>query len=409
MPDFERWGLRGNPYTTSPIDKQNLDLFVGREDYIKVASRVIDEKSILVVEGNRGVGTTSFSNYLRFTKESRGNVLTPLREISVGNGWNEELLLANVLSSVTWELEGKVPSKYKEQYNNIKAISQRVRETYRDISIQLSAVGTGVGINKPTLVTMPPLIPTTTLVQHLLEVKNLIQVSGFQKETIIQLNNLDVGTLFIPEQLSSFFNKIRDILQIAGYTWILVGDLGLRNFIADKVDRLDDIISYDCYLEPLTLDEVELAIQARITKYSANDHPVQPLSEELIRILYQATNGRIRQIFGFATRLIHSVSENLFIEQITPEIALPIITREVEDRLRQHHVTKRERKVLEEIVAQLGVTPSNLSRKIGLSPTNLSRILSHLLASRCVSVIKEGRMRKYSAAPDVQIAFSKNM
>lgn len=409
MPDFERWGLKGNPYTTAPIDKENLDLFVGRESDLKVASSVIEEQGVLVVEGNRGVGTTSFGNYLRFTKELQGHILTPLRELSVGTGWNEELLLANVLSSITWELEEKIPSKYKAKYEEIKSISRQIRATYRDVSLQLSAMGVaGVGVNKRTVVTVPQLIPTATLIQHLLDIKNLSDASGYHKGTIIQLNNLDVGTLFDPAQLASFLNGIRDLLQIEGYTWILVGDTGLRRFIADKVDRLDDIIAYDCYLEPLRLEEVKLAIRTRIRKLSANNNSVQPLSDDLIEVLYQATEGRIRQIFGFATRLIHSVTDNLFIEQITPEIAIPIIKREVEDRLRQHNVTKREREVLAAIAARPGVSPSVLSKKTGLSPPNISRILAHLLESRCVSINQEGRLRKYSAAPDVQIAFSKN-
>jgi len=55
MPVFERWGLSRNPYVTAPIDRENLDLFVGRKKYVPVANSVLSEKSILVIEGDRGV------------------------------------------------------------------------------------------------------------------------------------------------------------------------------------------------------------------------------------------------------------------------------------------------------------------------------------------------------------------
>jgi len=409
MSIFERWRLKQNPYTTSPIDKENLDLFVGRKNKVKRAGNVISEKSIVIVEGKRGVGTTSFGNYIRFQKELKGKNLTPVRELSVGNGWNEEILIANVLSSLTWELEGKIPDKYKDRYNEIKLIAHQIRETYRNISLQLSVVGTGggIGINKQTNVIMPQLYPTATLIQHLLEIKKLVEVSGFNKDTIIQLNNLDIDVLFSSQQLILFLNDIRDILQIEGYTWILVGDSGLRSCISDKVDRLDDIISYDCIIEPLTLDEVYLTINKRLKKFAQKENYLKPLSDNLIEILYHATNGRIRQIFGFSTRLIHSVSDNLLIEQITTDIALPIIKREVEDKLRQNNITRREKMVLEEIAENPGISPSILSSKTSLSLPNLSRLLSHLLKARFVSFERAGRIRRYNVSSDVLIALTK--
>ncbi|MBU4443558.1 MarR family transcriptional regulator, partial [bacterium] len=120
-----------------------------------------------------------------------------------------------------------------------------------------------------------------------------------------------------------------------------------------------------------------------------------------------ATNGRIRQIFGFSTRLIHSVSDNLLIEQITTDIALPIIKREVEDKLRQNNITRREKMVLEEIAENPGISPSILSSKISLSLPNLSRLLSHLLKARFVSFERAGRIRRYNVSSDVLIALTK--
>jgi hypothetical protein len=72
-----------------------------------------------------------------------------------------------------------------------------------------------------------------------------------QKRLLLQLNNLDIGAIREEEYAQHLFNAMRDYLQTSGISWLLVGDVGLRRFIAQKVDRLDDMISYEVALPPL--------------------------------------------------------------------------------------------------------------------------------------------------------------
>jgi hypothetical protein len=103
---WDLFGFKGDPFSTEPIEQNTLSLYTGQEAAIKKAETVIDEKNtITVIEGTRGVGTTSFANYMRFLAQDRKDYFTPRHEIKVENGWQLETLLAAIISYVVREVE----------------------------------------------------------------------------------------------------------------------------------------------------------------------------------------------------------------------------------------------------------------------------------------------------------------
>ena len=126
MPTVEQWGLAGNPYITTPINFETLSFFVGRKEEKKQCLSTLYTKSIVVIEGDRGVGTTSLGNFVRFTHGLKNKALTPTNEISIRPGWNVEILLANVLSSIIWTLEEKKTDVTKSKdFVEIKRITHQ--------------------------------------------------------------------------------------------------------------------------------------------------------------------------------------------------------------------------------------------------------------------------------------------
>ncbi|MDI6708620.1 MAG: hypothetical protein QME47_06025, partial [Candidatus Thermoplasmatota archaeon] len=264
---FEKWNLRDNPYTTEPITEETLELFVGREEWIKRCSALLDTKSIIVIEGDRGVGTTSFGNYVRFKQKERKINYTTKRELSVCPGWNSEILIANVISSV---VRG-VASEFKElekdkRFREIKRSTHEVRETYRKVAAQLSLGGAGVGFEygKEAVITIPPIYPEATLIQYLEDLRLFVEKLGYKKQTVIQINNLDLATIMPPAQMKFFLNNIRDTLQIQGYNWLLIGDTGLSAFMHTQVNRVSDIVSMEIKIPVLSLGEVFEIIKRRV-------------------------------------------------------------------------------------------------------------------------------------------------
>lgn len=175
MPTLEQWGLASNPYTTTPINFETLSFFVGRKEERKQCLSTLTSKSIMVIEGSRGVGTTSLGNFVRFTHQLKNKIFTPTNEISIRPGWNVEILLANVLSSIVWTLEEKKAHVIRgKDFIEIKRITHHVREIFHNIGLQLTPVA-GAQIGKQATVTVPSIYPTTTLMQYLDKVKKLIE------------------------------------------------------------------------------------------------------------------------------------------------------------------------------------------------------------------------------------------
>ena len=60
-------------------------------------------------------------------------------------------------------------------------------------------------------------------------------------------------------------------MQIEGSNWLFVGDLGLRKFIAQHVDRLDDIISHEVRINPLPVSDLLEMLGKRIRFYGESE------------------------------------------------------------------------------------------------------------------------------------------
>lgn len=403
---YEHWNLGESPYTTAPISRDHLDLFVGRSEVVAAAQNALRNPSVLVLEGGRGVGTTSLGNYLRFVKAQEGKYFSPLSEVSASAGITAELFLANVLSILVWTIDSDYDLEGNPDYRTIKSTTHQIREHYRDFSAQISVLGSGIGAGRSTqrMVVAPPTYPQPTLVRCLSDVKRLLTGYGVEEEIIVQVNNLDFGTILSEEEGMHFLNAVRDLLQISGYSWILVGDLGLRHFIADRVDRLDDIVALEWLVEPLSLQEVYEAIEKRVRKYGMGHRPQAPLSDELIAMLYEATEGRIRQIFGFANRLLNHLADTPLIDQITPSIALPLLRSEVERRMRRNKLTASEKRVLMCVTREDARYPTEISKQTHIVRSNVSRILKRLVETRFVTFRPEGRRRRYVAMADVKLS-----
>jgi len=409
MQPFEKWGLKDNPYTTEPIGEDTLSLFVGRKDLIKKCCTALSTKSVIIVEGDRGVGTTSFGNYVRFKQKEQKINYTPKREFSVHPGWNSEILIANVISSVVRGLEQDFKKLNKNKnFKKIKRATHEVRETYRKIAAQLSVGGTGVGIKygKETVISTPPIYPEATLIQYLEELKPFLEEKGYEKQSIIQINNLDLTTVMPPAQMRFFLNNIRDTLQIPGYNWVLVGDTGLCSFIRTHVDRVSDIVSIEVKTPSLKPAEIFEVIERRVELNALHEKAYQPVSSKVIETLYNATQGRIRHIFRLASELVYATADNELIDEINMDVAKPVLKTFVEERAAQYSVWESALNILKQVVTHQPITTNALAKKLGTPQPNVSRALSSLQKARLAYCKIEGKKHLWMAEPDVTITYS---
>ena len=70
--EWQMFGFKEDPLNTSPINKSTLQIFTGHQDEVRTCMNALAGSNVrMVVEGARGVGTTSFANYLRFSVEAK--------------------------------------------------------------------------------------------------------------------------------------------------------------------------------------------------------------------------------------------------------------------------------------------------------------------------------------------------
>jgi predicted transcriptional regulator len=201
------------------------------------------------------------------------------------------------------------------------------------------------------------------------------------------------------------FNGLRDYTQIDGINWLFVGDIGLRKFIAQKVDRLDDIISYEVKIKPLEETEFAKMLKKRFEHYKSSVKVVIPVDMAVFTYLYTLTSGRLRYIFGLVSRLMHSLSVGDLTDKITIELAKPMLTKLAKDRVMRTDITSSEEAVLKLIVNMKKTNLSDLANSMRKSRQYVGRVIANLQEKQLISIKKIGNKNSYYPSLDATIAY----
>ncbi|PIQ42604.1 MAG: hypothetical protein COV52_06815 [Gammaproteobacteria bacterium CG11_big_fil_rev_8_21_14_0_20_46_22] len=412
--DWDGLGFTDNPLDTDPIKQKTLALYVGHADEARICSNVLAGKNVnLIIEGARGVGTTSFANLMRFHAQEKDLYFTPPKEIRVEAGWTIETLFAAIISNVVRALEFVFEKKVQnnKSFQEAKAISSRIAEVYRSFGAQLGGYGFSAGLNynkAPGIVTQPVIVPTNVLGDHLEELANITKKLGFKNGLLIQLNNLDVGVIHEEDHLKYLFNSLRDYMQTDGVSWILVGDTGLRSFIAQEVDRLDDIISHEVFIDPLSEKEFKTLIMRRVEHYRVNKNIELPIDWPAMLYLYRLTNGRLRYIFGLLSRMLRMLHVGDLADKISLEMAKPLVDRLIKERMKQKSLSEVQEEILKVVANNENCSVSLLAKQLGKSASHVSHTLRGLEEQRLLKRIKKGKSVYVHPVFDAVLAYKKS-
>ncbi len=404
---WESMGFKDEPFRTQPITLSTLDLYTGNEDKInKCQFAMHSDNSIIVIEGARGVGTTSFGNYLRFTLQKEKKYFTPTSEIRVEPNWNADTLIAAVIANVvsTLELQYFDRVKNKKEFKEAKAIVQRVTEIHRSFGI--TAFGLGGNYGKNLNETQPVIMPTQALSRYLEGLVEIVFELGFKYGILIQLNNLDIGVVQNEEHLKLLLNIMRDYFQMTGTNWLLVGDESLRRFIAQEIDRLDDIITHEADIAPLSEKDYLSMINRRIDYFRVNQKVKLPVDEDVLLYLYKITKGRLRYIFGLLNRLFNILQVGTLSDKVTLDLAQSVVVGYARERIGRYSLSSNEELVLKTIVHKDSITVKEVASTLGKKPSYISNILSQLLGYKLVGYHKKWRHHYYYPSIDSYIAYS---
>lgn len=404
--EWELLGYKGYPFSVNPISIDTLGLFTGHEKEVEICQNILADKNIrIVIDGARGVGTTSFANYLKFPSQKKKQYFAPRDEVSVENNWNLESLLTAVISTIVRELElthGKEISNNKI-FLEAKSLSHRISEAYNNFGVTAFSFGANYG--KTSTITQPVFVPSITLGHHLEDLGKLVIELGYKNGILIQLNNLDLNIVHTEEHLEYLFNAVRDFLQINNISWLLVGDIGLRSFISRRVDRLDDIISDEIVIKPLNKKSYHELIKKRLDYYKIKNNVSFPLKLDVFDYLYEITNGRLRYIFGLIYALTNRLHIGKLVQSISNNLAQDTIVALAKERMQKFDLTKMEIVIVKALVRAGELNVVDLTKNINKNRTYVSRAINKLLTEKIVSVRQEGKQRIYAPSLDAKIAY----
>lgn len=406
---WQTLGFKSDPLQTAPITNETLMLFTGHSKEIEICQNILANSNFrIVIEGARGIGTTSFGNYLRFCNQNAKHFFTTKNEIKVDQGWRIETLLAVIISHLVRELElfANKPAIIQDvRFQNAKGISSRIAETYRSFGIQ--AFGSGINYGKAAgVVTQPVIVPSATLGHHIEDLVLLVRENGYKNGVLLQLNNLDIGEVHTAQEMKYLFNALRDYTQIEGTNWLFVGDVGLRKFIAQQVDRMDDIISYEVRINSLNAEEFSEMLKKRFEYYRTSSKVEMPIEMKVFTYLYKITSGRLRYIFGLISRLMNSLHVGDLTDKVTIQLAKPMLVKLAKDRVERTDITGAEEITLRLLVSLKNPTPSDIANVIGKSSQYVGRIVSALNKKQLITVKKVGNKKYYYPSLDATIAYS---
>ena len=406
--DWTLLGFREYPFSVAPINAETLALFTGHNDAAHLLENVLMAPDVrLVIEGARGVGTTSFANYVKFKAQAKRYYLAPRDEVSVETNWHLEALLTAVISTIVRELEMAYLSRVKNNkiFLEAKALCQRLSEAYNSFGVTAFSLGGNFG--RAGSSTQPTFVPATQLKFHLQDLGQLAIKLGFKNGLLIQLNNLDVNVTHSENDLMALFNSMRDYFQVPGLSWLLVGDNGLRSFIARRVDRLDDIISEKVTIHPLDKVCYHQLIQKRLQYYSLKKKTATfPLDDVTFDYLYEVAEGRLRYIFGLIQAMMHRLHLGKLVQQVSFNLAKDTIVALAKERLAKHDLSKTEQVVIDYLVKKQFAGAAEVAKETGKNRTLISKSLNKLLDEKIVYVNVKGAKRIYNLSLDAKIAFS---
>jgi DNA-binding MarR family transcriptional regulator len=392
----ENFGLKDNPFNTHALSLEAKSLlpiaqaFVGR-DLSSVESRTLTNILRLVggnrfvVEGEVGVGKTTFVNYHRYLweHESSDSLLTTNQEISFERTWETKDFLLNILGALLEKLISQNGVKIVASYPLLQEIFAMTKVYLKSRTTwQASLFGFGAGYGKNEIVTVPPL-SDIQLYFYFRDLVELIRSLGYAG-VFLHCDNFDCMLAEDPKTMQLFFHKIRDILQTSHVYFAFVGYPQFFQQIIQPVERVRSVFfASPIYLPPLSESQVLELLEKRY-QLLAKGKLIKPVDDDFVRYLYRLHGGKIRSILDSLSTVIANFPSAVAYTLSVKE-AKAILTQVVSERLAAF-LSPQTFAVLCKIAKEGECTNSEIARRLKLSPPATFHIVKELEQSHYIYV-----------------------
>lgn len=413
---WERYGFTDNPYDTKALSLSKAAALSVQGAYVPRAESGTTADLLtnflrnpgggrIVVEGDPGVGKTTFVNFHRQRWEAgaKHKLISPAGEISVREGWGERDFLLNLLASLSARLRLDLGEKEFSKNKLLSEINAVVGVRAEDGgglngSLTLFGFGGGLGHTRSKSVKVGE-VTNEHLRSYLQGLIELVRKRGFAG-VIFHLDNLELLGRRDIGALQGFFDAVRDVLQAPGAYFIFVGNSGMFQQVVIPLPRVRSIFfDTPVHLEPLALAEVKAVMEKRYQLLAVPKKQwIKPVADEVVESLYHTFSGKIRYVMNAITSLICHLPDSY---------AQPLTLVEAKSMLQAIALTEVRRLLqgAEEAVflqaAEAGrFTNSDLGARSGKSKQQIQKYLKNWLGLNLVTQAeKAGRHQFYEVEP----------
>ena len=418
---WERYGFAQNPFDTRALSLSEGTSLSVAEAYVS-RGKGSNEAMILtnffrnpgggriVVEGEPGVGKTTFVNYHRhqWETQAKDRLLTPATEISVQDFWDERQFLLNLLSALSARIRLAIGEKRFSNntlLHEITAICGVLITKEGGFSLGGQALGTGVTIGKTSQTKVQ--IGDLTI-GHLRQYVHLLVAMAMKQKgvtgVVFHFDNLELLKQKSPDNVKVFFEVVRDALQEPHVYFVFVGYPGLFQQGIVPSERVRSIF-FDTPLNvsPLSVDEVKRIIERRYNLLALPGKKwIRPVETEVIAYLYGTFAGKIRYVMNAVTTLISRVPES-YSRPIGKEEARESLCSILVSEL-QKQLSETEVKAFLKAAKQRRFTNSSLARSLRRTKQATNKYVSKFLKRRYIYLAEQvGRNRYYEVEPRFHI------
>lgn len=389
---WEIYGLKNNPFSTSPILVNEgflpLEAFVGREEEIKRLNTILrmGDGTRTIVTGDTGVGKTTLVNFIRGNAIKTRKFFTHLKEIEVGDNWTTNDFIAHTLSNIyntinRVELEG-FPESLKKRLSYLFDIIE-----INNSGFSFNVLGNGIGYNNSKQSNQPKI--TTELLKSLFKATiEEITKLGFE-QVILHYNNLENIS---KEKLIRLFVGLRDFLQNEKVHFIFVGGEPFPSAIYEE-DKVRSIFVYGNIELPIFKYEEILEILERRMKYLAfeNMKIFKPYENNAIKELNKIHEGNIRDILNsLSVAMIELICKTPNDPVLLTKNKVRGILKDILKKRYLSRISETDTLVLKEILRLGETTNTEIAKNLGKLKQNISKNIKKLRRLKAIKIKKIG-------------------
>jgi len=393
---WRRWGLNDNPYQLNSLEEDNLHLFVGRGDDVRIVQDYCKKsESVISVEGESGIGLTAFGEFIRHDFVRKRLFFTPHGEISPGKSLCCHCLILNLLVALDATLQQKHPYLSRDpDFIRYEAGVRKLLTGFEGKSIFQDSCP------------LHPIEMTDKYASLLDDASQLISKLGYDRGTLVQIRTPNLRPSDMQAKEQAFLMNLCSFFKVRHFQWLLTGGRDFGQVLCEYGDLHRRDVVFRLNLNALSLNEVDEILDRRKELFSVQKDPQLPLAREVIHYLYSVSSGRIRNILQLSSELVSFFDGDHTISEINLNIARPILQRISQKNLYQMNLTNLPLSVLG-VVAQKGpVASGDIAKHMHRSHSSISKALLQLNKRGLVQKNGQGRRRIYSASMEVKLIWA---